>query len=72
MPCHDADISEQGNGVALIELDPVKKARIEEALDVLVALGNGVYSFVAEPAGPGGAPPDDGYVPGPVTSGRGT
>lgn len=44
-------LSEQGEDVAVIELDPVKQARIEEELDVQVVPGNGAHPPVLEAAG---------------------
>ena len=44
-------LSEQGENVAVIELDPVKQARIEEELDVQVVPGNGAHPPVLEAAG---------------------
>ena len=44
-------LSEQGQNVAVIELDPVKQARIEEELDVQVVPGNGAHPPVLEAAG---------------------
>lgn len=47
-------LSEQGEDVAVIELDPVKQVRIEEELDVLVVPGNGSHPPVLEAAGVAG------------------
>lgn len=44
-------LSEQGQNVAVIELDPVKQERIEEELDVQVVPGNGAHPPVLEAAG---------------------
>jgi len=44
-------LSEQGQDVAVIELDPVRQARIEEELDVQVVPGNGAHPPVLEAAG---------------------
>lgn len=44
-------LSQQGHDVAVIELNPVRKARIEDELDVLVIEGNGAHPPVLEAAG---------------------
>jgi trk system potassium uptake protein TrkA len=44
-------LSEEGKDVAVIELDPVRQARIEEELDVQVVPGNGAHPPVLEAAG---------------------
>lgn len=44
-------LSQDGHDVAVIELDPVRKARIEDELDVLVVSGNGAHPPVLEAAG---------------------
>ncbi len=44
-------LSEAGEDVAVIELDPVQQARIEDELDVQVVRGNGSHPPVLEAAG---------------------
>jgi trk system potassium uptake protein TrkA len=46
-------LSQQGKDVAVIELDPVKRARIDDELDVQVVAGNGAHPPVLEAAAAG-------------------
>lgn len=46
-------LSNEGHQVTVIELDPVKRERIEEELDVLVIPGNGAHPPVLRAAGAG-------------------
>lgn len=43
-------LSQQGHSITVIELDPVRRARIEEELDVAVVGGNGAHVPVLEQA----------------------
>ncbi len=47
-------LSQDGHSVTVIEKDPVRAARVEEELDVLVVLGNGAHSGVLTSADVGG------------------
>lgn len=44
-------LSQQGHNVAVIELDPVKRERLEDEIDVMVVEGNGAHPQVLEAAG---------------------
>lgn len=44
-------LSQEGREVAVIEIDPQKRERIEDELDVLVIAGNGAHPSVLEAAG---------------------
>ncbi len=44
------ELSQEGHKVVVIECDPVQKARVEDALDVSVVLGNGAHVPVLEAA----------------------
>ena len=44
-------LSQEGQNVAVIELDPAKQDRIEEELDVQIVSGNGAHPPVLEAAG---------------------
>ncbi|MEE8278105.1 MAG: NAD-binding protein, partial [Thermoanaerobaculia bacterium] len=44
-------LSQQGDNVTVIELDPVRRLRIEEELDVSAVAGNGAHPPVLEAAG---------------------
>lgn len=44
-------LSQEGHNVAVIERDPLRRARVEDELDVLVVAGNGAHVPVLEAAG---------------------
>ncbi len=46
-------LSQQGHDVSVIEIDPLKRARIEDELDVMAVEGNGAHPSVLEAAGVG-------------------